>query len=192
MRSCNNCKSNKVECDENFRSRANGKFYSICRDCDRLKALEYAKSHREERKLYQKQFIIINPEYKKDWKSKNKSKIRQQERERRATDINFKIKKNVSRSIGHVIVKNGKSTFKYLPYTSQELRQHLENQFDDKMTWENYGTYWQIDHIIPHSLFKYLSMEDGAFQECWALNNLRPLEAHQNMMDGSTRIRHKK
>lgn len=39
--------------------------------------------------------------------------------------------------------------------------------------------------------FKYLSMEDEAFSRYWALSNLRPLEAHQNMMGSSTRVRHK-
>jgi hypothetical protein len=68
----------------------------------------------------------------------------------------------------------------------------LENQFNDKMNWENYGNYWHIDHIVPHSIFQYTSMEDESFMKCWALSNLRPLEAKQNMSDGATRIRHKR
>ena len=27
----------------------------------------------------------------------------------------------------------------------------LEKQFDDKMSWDNHGTYWEIDHIKPLS-----------------------------------------
>ena len=72
-----------------------------------------------------------------------------------------------------------------------QLRQHIERQFDDNMNWDNYGIYWHIDHIIPQSCLPYTSMEEDNFKKCWALNNLRPLEAKENMTDGSTRIRHK-
>jgi hypothetical protein len=73
------------------------------------------------------------------------------------------------------------------------------------MTWENRGVYdpttwndndsstwkWHLDHIIPHSTFHYTSMDDQAFKDCWKLSNLRPLAAKQNIIDGSTKIRHK-
>jgi hypothetical protein len=101
--------------------------------------------------------------------------------------------------------KNGQSILQCLPYTIAELRNHLENQFELWMTWENWGNYdpttwddsdpttwtWQLDHIIPHSIFAYASMEDQAFKDCWALSNLRPLSAKQNIKDGCARIRHK-
>jgi len=74
------------------------------------------------------------------------------------------------------------------------------------MTWENHGKYdpktwdnnnsktwtWQIDHIVPHSTFKYSSMEDQAFKECWSLDNLRPYSSKQNQLDGVSKIRHRK
>jgi hypothetical protein len=69
------------------------------------------------------------------------------------------------------------------------------------MTWDNQGKYdrknwddnapttwtWNIDHIIPHSSLPYSSMEDDNFKKCWALNNLRPLSAKQNLIDGNRR-----
>jgi len=102
-----------------------------------------------------------------------------------------KIRHNISNSIRDVIkYKYGKSIFSYLEYTILDLRNHLESQFDDKMTWENYGFYWHLDHIIPHSTFKYTSMKDEEFRQCWALINLRPLEAKQNILEGIKRTRH--
>src|SRR5258708_388513 len=63
------------------------------------------------------------------------------------------------------------------------------------MTWDNYGVLrrvkfnindvstwtWHLDHIVPHSLFKYSTMECQEFRDCWALGNLQPLAAHKNL-----------
>ena len=50
---------------------------------------------------------------------------------------------------------------------------------------------WQIDHIILRADLLYTSMEDENFKKCWALSNLRPYSAKQNILDGTNRIRHK-
>ena len=55
----------------------------------------------------------------------------------------------------------------------------------DKLTWT-----WQLDHIIPQSDLPYTSMEDDNFKKCWSLDNLRPLSAKQNYLDGINRVRH--
>jgi hypothetical protein len=49
------------------------------------------------------------------------------------------------------------------------------------MTWDNYGE-WHIDHIIPISAFNFNSPEDFDFKRCWALKNLRPIWAHDNLI----------
>lgn len=86
----------------------------------------------------------------------------------------------------------------------EKLKRHLEGQFESWMTWDNHGRYdvktwndndqntwtWQIDHIIPHSKFHYTSMENQEFKDCWALSNLRPYSAKQNVIDGTSRARH--
>jgi hypothetical protein len=70
------------------------------------------------------------------------------------------------------------------------------------MNWNNYGIYytnlwndndpstwvWNIDHIIPQSKLPYTSMEDDNFKKCWALDNLRPYSAKQNIIDGNKRF----
>jgi len=195
FRICNKCKISKTEEDTNFRlcTYKNGSKYfkSTCRDCERQNSKQYSQKHKEKIKQYQIDFAKKNPQYIKNWKISNKNKINERERNRRKNDINFKLKKNISRAISHAIFKCGNSTIKFLPYTIDDLKQYLENQFDNEMSWDNYGVYWHIDHIIPHSTFKYDSMEDIEFKRCWSLNNLRPLEAKQNRLDGANRIRHK-
>lgn len=89
--------------------------------------------------------------------------------------------------------KAGQSILKFINYTIEELKVHIEKKFfDEKMNWENYGTYWHLDHIIPQSDLPYTSMEDENFKLCWSLSNLRSLEAKQNIIEGAKRIRHKK
>lgn len=64
-------------------------------------------------------------------------------------------------------------------YTVTDLRKHLEKQFTDGMTWDNYGK-WHIDHITPISAFSFDKPSDMDFKRCWALSNLRPLWAKEN------------
>ena len=107
------------------------------------------------------------------------------------SDPIFKLRKQISTTIGKVLKKNGSGktspTWQKLPYSPQDLKEHLESQFELWMNWENHGRYskdrktWQIDHIIPQSSFKFVSMDDENFQKCWALENLRPLESSENL-----------
>lgn len=67
-----------------------------------------------------------------------------------------------------------------LDFTMDELRIHLENQFEDWMNWNNHGL-WHLDHIKPVASFNFISMEDEDFKKCWALENLQPLKDTENM-----------
>lgn len=68
----------------------------------------------------------------------------------------------------------------FVGYTISDLIKHLENLFEDGMSWENYGQ-WHIDHIIPKSWFNYKSRYDEEFCKAWDLENLQPMWAHENM-----------
>lgn len=72
-------------------------------------------------------------------------------------------------------------------YTLNDLVQHLERQFLHGMTWGNYGD-WHIDHIRPVSSFMYASAEDQEFRDCWALTNLRPMWALDNITKGGQKV----
>lgn len=60
--------------------------------------------------------------------------------------------------------------------TVGELRKHLEDQFKPGMTWENYASYWQVDHITPSAFF-----EDTDIFSVHHWYNLQPLRADENM-----------
>lgn len=77
--------------------------------------------------------------------------------------------------------KGGWRWEKLVGYTRNDLVQHLEKQFTPKMNWQNYGIYWEVDHIKPRSKFKYISFEEQEFKDCWALENLQPLGKKENL-----------
>ena len=71
-------------------------------------------------------------------------------------------------------------------YSADELRAHLERQFVRGMTWERFlSGEIHIDHIVPKSRFDLDSLEE--LRACYALSNLRPLWAADNVREGARR-----
>jgi hypothetical protein len=57
---------------------------------------------------------------------------------------------------------------------------HLESQFKDTMSWDNYGE-WHVDHKLPITSFNIEEMRDKEFMKCWALENLQPMWGEENI-----------
>jgi hypothetical protein len=70
--------------------------------------------------------------------------------------------------------------FEILQYSPEELSIHLENQFTEGMTWENYGE-WHVDHKLPITVFNFQEIGDNEFMRCWGLDNLQPMWADENI-----------
>ena len=70
-------------------------------------------------------------------------------------------------------------------YSLDELATHLESMFTPGISWDNYGTEWHVDHIVPKSWFDYTSTDDPKFKECWALTNLQPKLKRDNLSKGN-------
>lgn len=95
--------------------------------------------------------------------------------------LNARMRKSISRSLRNKnISKSGRPWESLVKFTLRELIIHIESLFSDGMTLENYGK-WHIDHIKPKSLFNFESIDDSEFKECWALSNLQPLWAKDNL-----------
>ena len=82
--------------------------------------------------------------------------------------------------------KDNMSWEKLVGYTRSDLKLHLETKFQEGMTWENAGTYWHIDHIVPMCRFNIKSYHDDAFKKCWSLQNLQPLLSDDNLRKNDT------
>lgn len=65
---------------------------------------------------------------------------------------------------------------KVIKINLDDLKKHLEKQFDENMRWDNYGIYWGVSFIIPKKYFKYTNPKSNEFAKCWNIKNLRPLE----------------
>jgi hypothetical protein len=148
--------------------------------------------------------VVYQAEYRQENKGELQSKKREYKKIKRQNDPAFKLRGLVSNAIFQALKyagssKDGSSIFQYLPYSMQELKEHLEKQFEPWMTWNNWGVYdpktwddnnqatwtWHIDHIVAQTKLPYVSMTDENFQKCWALENLRPLSSKQNIIKGN-------
>ena len=193
-------------------------YYTINRDSIIDKTIVRQQGKKKEKAAYDKARLAKDPEkyrserraYYYDNKEDCIARISKRTAEQYAEDPVFKMRVRVSCEIGRALKKagsskNGHSCLEYLPYTMTNLKEHIENQFEPWMTWENWTKYdpktwndddqatwtWQLDHIIPQSDLPYMNMMEENFQKCWALINLRPLSGKQNLLDGVYRIRHK-
>jgi len=97
-------------------------------------------------------------------------------------DPAYRLNTNVSRAIRSALgpKKRRLKCWAILGYSLEELKAHLEKQFQPNMSWDNYGK-WHIDHIIPRSFFQFSSPDDVEFKMCWRLENLQPLWQFDNL-----------
>ncbi len=58
----------------------------------------------------------------------------------------------------------------------------IEFQFDDKMNWNNHGTYWHIDHVKPCSSYDLTNEQEQ--RACFHWSNMRPIEKTENIIKG--------
>jgi hypothetical protein len=126
--------------------------------------------------------------YHKEWREKNIDKHRENkrnyERTRKANDPIYKLISNFRTAIYQVLKENNVDKnghyFEVLKYTPEELIIHLEKQFTDGMTWDNYGQ-WHVDHVIPISVHDIHEIGDDEFMRCWSLSNLQPMWGDENI-----------
>ena len=145
------------------------------------KRLQYFSEWQKENQEHRKKYL-------KEYREKNADDIRKTkrdyERNRKARDPLYKLISNFRTAIYQVlkesnVEKNG-HYFDILGYTPEELIVHLENQFTEGMTWENYGEF-HVDHKLPISSFNIKEIGDEEFMKCWCLDNLQPMWGEENI-----------
>lgn len=71
-------------------------------------------------------------------------------------------------------------------YTVDDLKKHLEKLFTEGMSWDKFlkGEI-QVDHKTPIAVFNFTSSAHKDFRRCWALSNLQPMWARDNLIKGA-------
>jgi len=145
------------------------------------KRLQYFSKWRKENQEHRKKYL-------KEYREKNADDIRKTkrdyERNRKARDPLYKLISNFRTAIYTVLKESNVDKyghyFDILQYTPEELIVHLEKQFKDDMTWDNYGI-WHVDHKLPITSFDIQEMGDEEFMKCWCLDNLQPMWGEENI-----------
>jgi hypothetical protein len=193
QRICNKC---KTECKISaFRKYSNGGYSSVCKKClnemDKLRKKELRKKRLEttyfqcnicktSKKL--KEFAKLKVNYKKkiclecypDFVKTSKNEWCKNQHN---TNPSYRIKKSLAARL-RTVMKKDTHTMNYIGCNIQYLREWFEYNFKSGMNWDNYGTYWSIDHVIPVSTFD-LTKEDEKYR-CWNWSNMVPMTVSSN------------
>jgi hypothetical protein len=137
--------------------------------------------HNSEKIQIQRKNYRSREEIKKYIKRKNKEYLpirKHKIKEKRLNNFKYRLSE-VLRSKIHKILNGKKTSYKkIIGCELEQLKKWLEYKFDDKMNWNNYGIYWQIDHVIPINSFTFENEKE--IQICFNWKNLQPLEKSEN------------
>jgi hypothetical protein len=84
----------------------------------------------------------------------------------------------------YVLEKNISADYAiYFGLSIEQFRKWIELQFTEELNWENFGSAWQFDHIVPVAYFDF-SIEDDLFL-CWNFINIRVERIEPNKNRGN-------
>ena len=184
MRTCSKCKKEKEDIEfPKDRSTKSG-FRPDCKECNRAKCKAYKANNKDKISAY-------NKEYKGEHKEETRIYNAKWSRERKDTNPQYKMKcllrERLAKELKKVKeckVKNVNCTFDLLSIDIKEFTSWLQFLFADDMTLENHGTVWQLDHVIPCSMF---DLTDITHQQiCFHWANIRPMYSRDNIVKGDT------
>jgi hypothetical protein len=100
-------------------------------------------------------------------------------------DSSYQLKYMIRSNLRSYLRKNINSTkqnktMNYIGCSLEFLKKWFEFNFDENMSFDNRGSYWHIDHIIPCSSFDLTNQEE--IYKCYNWTNLRPLEKNENIL----------
>jgi hypothetical protein len=116
---------------------------------------DYYAETKEQNKLSKKNWMS-NPENRK---ARNEY-IRKYKAQKRLTDPNFKIYENLRKRIWKCLKNKSNSSKELLGCDIENYKKWIEYTMSKEMTWQNYGTYWNIDHVTPIDSFDLSNKDD--------------------------------
>ena len=164
---------------------------------------EYRQEHREKINARQRKYGQEHREKKREYYQENKEKIATQNREygqenketiaarkrkRYANDPAYAMSMRLRRRMASAVKAAGldkkcDSSSELLGISPQGLKEWLEAQFTEGMTWENRSD-WHVDHIVPCDAFD-MTVEQNQ-RICFWYKNLQPMWAEENLQKSNT------
>jgi len=185
---CSKCKIelNIKEFNNNIKEEDGLQMY--CKKCNKQYQKDYYRRNKQKidnnhKKYYKTYKIKINKkrkEYRKQYYLKNKKRLTQMQLKKLKNNLEYRIKTYLRIRLYHALKGNSKSstTMKLVGCSIKQLKQHLERQFKNGMSWDNYGK-WHIDHIKPCCTFDLSKINEQ--KKCFNYKNLQPLWAKDNL-----------
>lgn len=105
----------------------------------------------------------------------------------RKIDAVLRIRLSLGVRLSQILRKKGTvkavGTMKLVGCTRNDLMLHLQDQFRDPMSWNNYGTIWEVDHIRPCKSYDLTNTDHQ--KACFHFSNLQPLFKEENRKKSS-------
>jgi len=189
---CTRCSITKNICEFNKDKHSKTGLSSICKDCKKIKNLNYRISNISKYKEIQKKYRNSNKLKEKErikiWKNDNKKliikKAIEYEKNRKEIDPLFKLIRNLRSRMFNFFYKKKftkkNRTIEIIGCEPEFLKEYIESKFTDGMSWDKMGNKIHIDHIIPLSSAK---NNDEAIMLCH-YTNLQPLWKEDNLKKG--------
>ena len=155
---CFKCKTPKI-LEQFYKTQRNWDHISdMCRECNSKTTKIYHENNKDKARVASKKY--------------RKFKMK--------TDPMFRLVRNLRNRVWYALVRGTKSahTLELLGCDVDFLKEHLEKQFTEGMTWENYGK-WHVDHILPCESFNLMLPEEQ--RRCFNWANLQPLWEKDNL-----------
>lgn len=107
-------------------------------------------------------------------------------RKRLKTDQQYKLAYYLRGRINRAIKKEYRagSAVDDLGCSIAEFKSYIEDRFKGPMTWENWGSVWQLDHVVPLTHFDLSNRE--SFLKAAHFTNLQPMLKENNHRKGNT------
>jgi Prasinovirus endonuclease VII len=193
---CPRCKKDK---DTSFFYKTFNRFSSYCKGCQKQNSAQNYSEKKEDILIYKKNYYhnnrkrisnrnslhySENRESKLEYAKQNKERINEYRRKKRQEDLQFRLANNLRSRFSQAFKKGycGSVAITELGCSIIELEDYLESLFQEGMSWNNYGTEWHIDHIIPMAA---LDLRDPRQRKkACHYTNLQPLFAQDNLKKG--------
>jgi hypothetical protein len=162
-----------------------------CKSCDSKKHMKYYFDPDRHDNIIEKRRAVRATEewkrYSREYRIRTAGRRRELEREKRRTDPHYAIKCRM-RSLVYDSLRGDKDSTRWQDltgYSVEDLKKHLQRRFTKGMSWERFlNGDIHIDHKIPIAAFNFTTTRDFDFKRCWAISNLQPLWASDNIRKG--------